>query len=75
MNFLVPSSEAPCGGQGEKGGHGQKLCGSPFSFPNHLQAPKLTGKDTGDEAVGRERSSEEGLEWGGGEHVHGFACN
>lgn len=58
-----------------KGGHGQKLCGSPFSFPNHLQAPKLTGKDTGDEAVGRERSSEEGLEWGGGEHVHGFACN
>lgn len=45
--------------------HGQKLCGSPFSFPNHLQAPKLIGKDIGNEAVGRESSSkEEGLEWG-----------
>lgn len=41
--------------------HGQNLCGSPFSFSNHLQVPKLTGN----EAVGRERKSEEGLERGG----------
>lgn len=45
--------------------HGQNLCGSPFSFLNHLQAPEFTGKDIGNEAVGRERSSEEGLERGG----------
>lgn len=46
--------------------HGQKLCGSPFSFPNHLQAPNLAGKDAGIEAVGRESSTEEeGLERGG----------
>lgn len=52
--------------------HGQKLCGSPFNFPNLLQAPKLTGKDTGNEAVGRERSSEEG--WSGVGKTRAWVC-